>query len=301
MNESVIRSPKWLRNVVDFEINTGEDIKGKPSKKNQQKIDDELKRKKQEKEQQDTEEAERKKKEKEELFDKLFNTIIAWTTANYKQCEISGYSERIRIKMDNLVYEKVNMFSFDLTLINDAIKPKFDVTINYNDIKFSYSAGGFVSTYTDFKLFILKTIFPWYLFENAKKRSQDHNKQKYDKYKEGGYKNEPEDDSGFDDRFNDYYNKKSSTNTKSKPSDNESEEKKNKRRRYELLKTTLEGHKRHLKRIEDWEKLHAGKKHEERSALENEISVTKDKINLMNKQFQFESVYYYKHLKPIFS
>jgi hypothetical protein len=33
MNESVYRSPKWLRNFIDFEINTGEDIKGKPSKK----------------------------------------------------------------------------------------------------------------------------------------------------------------------------------------------------------------------------------------------------------------------------
>jgi hypothetical protein len=32
MNEGVIRSPKWLRNFVDFEVNTGDDIKGNPSK-----------------------------------------------------------------------------------------------------------------------------------------------------------------------------------------------------------------------------------------------------------------------------
>lgn len=33
MNESIYRSPKWLRNIVDFEVNTGKDIKGEPSKK----------------------------------------------------------------------------------------------------------------------------------------------------------------------------------------------------------------------------------------------------------------------------
>lgn len=33
MNEGVYRSPKWLRNFVDFELHTGEDIKGKVSKK----------------------------------------------------------------------------------------------------------------------------------------------------------------------------------------------------------------------------------------------------------------------------
>lgn len=32
MNESVYRSPKWLRNFVDFELHTGEDIKGNVSK-----------------------------------------------------------------------------------------------------------------------------------------------------------------------------------------------------------------------------------------------------------------------------
>lgn len=33
INEAVYRSPKWLRNFVDFEVNTGDDIKGEPSKK----------------------------------------------------------------------------------------------------------------------------------------------------------------------------------------------------------------------------------------------------------------------------
>jgi hypothetical protein len=55
LNEAVYRSPKWLRNFVDYEINTGEDIKGEPSKKRQAKIDAERKRQE--------EEADRKRRE----------------------------------------------------------------------------------------------------------------------------------------------------------------------------------------------------------------------------------------------
>ena len=33
LNEAIYRSPKFLRNFLDFEINTGSDIKGEPSKK----------------------------------------------------------------------------------------------------------------------------------------------------------------------------------------------------------------------------------------------------------------------------
>ena len=39
LNEGVFRSPKWLRNFVDFEVNTGDDIKGEPSKKRKRKED----------------------------------------------------------------------------------------------------------------------------------------------------------------------------------------------------------------------------------------------------------------------
>ena len=33
LNEGVYRSPKWLRKFMDFEVSTGDDIKGKKSKK----------------------------------------------------------------------------------------------------------------------------------------------------------------------------------------------------------------------------------------------------------------------------
>lgn len=37
MNESIFRSPKWLRNFIDFEVNTGGDIKGEPSESQKRK------------------------------------------------------------------------------------------------------------------------------------------------------------------------------------------------------------------------------------------------------------------------
>lgn len=230
-------------------------------------------------------EKQRKEKENDILFDKLFDKSISYITKNYKECDISGSSNNIRIKKTGLVYDKNNI-KFDVTLISDGVKPKFNVTITYNDLVLSYITSGFDRSYVDFKAFILNIIFPWYLLEE-KKRSQNH-KKNYDYYDDYGYKD-------------DYYNSDSKKTTPPPNNKNESDEKKNKRRRYELLKDILDGHNRHLKRIEEWERLHAGKKHEERTTLENEINVTKSKINLMNKQFQFESVYYYKHLKPIFS
>ena len=38
LNEGKFRSPKWLRNYVDFEVNTGDDISGEPSKRKTAKM-----------------------------------------------------------------------------------------------------------------------------------------------------------------------------------------------------------------------------------------------------------------------
>lgn len=49
LNESTYRSPKFLRNFFDFEINTGDDIKGEPSKKQIKKIEREKEKEKEKK------------------------------------------------------------------------------------------------------------------------------------------------------------------------------------------------------------------------------------------------------------
>ena len=41
LNEAKFRSPQWLRNFVDFEVNTGDDISGEPSKRKTAKIEKE--------------------------------------------------------------------------------------------------------------------------------------------------------------------------------------------------------------------------------------------------------------------
>ena len=49
LNEGIFRSPKWLRNFVDFEINTGKDIKGEQSERSKErerkKIEKEIEKK----------------------------------------------------------------------------------------------------------------------------------------------------------------------------------------------------------------------------------------------------------------
>ena len=47
-NVGVYRSPKWLRNIVDFEVNTGRDIKGEPSKREKERLEKEKSRKEKE-------------------------------------------------------------------------------------------------------------------------------------------------------------------------------------------------------------------------------------------------------------
>jgi hypothetical protein len=41
VNEGIYRSPKWLRNFLDYEISTGEDIKGDPSIKMKKRMAEE--------------------------------------------------------------------------------------------------------------------------------------------------------------------------------------------------------------------------------------------------------------------
>ena len=65
INEGVYRSPKWMRNLADFEINTGDDIKGEPSKGRQRKIDAENKRKEEKRKKRRKKEEEKRREEEE--------------------------------------------------------------------------------------------------------------------------------------------------------------------------------------------------------------------------------------------
>ena len=81
MNESIIRSPKWLRKFADFEIHTGEDIKGKISKRDIRK---------KEKEKVDKLNSEWKRKWESKDTDLFKNFYEETFPKEYRGCIISG-------------------------------------------------------------------------------------------------------------------------------------------------------------------------------------------------------------------
>lgn len=251
MNEAVIRSPKWLRNFADFEINTGEDIKGEPSQKRKKQMEEELLQREEEERLKREEEEKARLKEKEKQFNILFRVIMIYIQQNYIKCHITiDKNDELTIESkDDLQFKNKNL-KFKVTLI-ESVLPKFEVEIVYDSENFIYTTSGY--GYNPFKNFIINIIYPYYrLYGN--KRS----------------------------------NGKQSTNS----NNYETEESKNKKRRYELLKQTLEGYKRELSRLRK-----EGAKQSDIQIVLNQIENIKDKINNMNKEFQFESLYYLKHLK----
>lgn len=326
MNESVIRSPKWLRNFVDFEINTGEDIKGEPSKKMKKKLEEE-ERLRLEKEKQERQEKERLRKEKEENekkerderrgkeFDELFDVVRNYIENHYRECIISvPKTNYLTVEDDGITYKKID-FKFKVTLDNTVTKPTFSVYIKWGKEEYSYTVSGLL--YGTFKMYLMNYVYEYMKtkdYQNKHKNKSNTNsnssKSKYDDYykdEEDYYRNKynkqdkPKDkDSIFDDYFkakygsniNDY-GKKTKSN---KPS--ETEEVKNKRRRYNLLKDTLVGYERELFNIQDWKKNNSNKKHQEEDRVNNEITNLKSRMKQMNDIYKFEnSNYKFTHLK----
>lgn len=307
MNEAVIRSPKWLRNIADFEINTGEDIKGKPSKRRQKKLDfeesekrriaeeerlqREYQRREQEREQQRQKERikqdeDNKKKEK---FQILFDNVSSYIMTKYKDCKIDIPKANFLTIENNNLKVAGEYFEFKVTLNNTINIPTFESEIKHGNLKYSYTVSGL--GYIDLKRFFVNTIYDWYKGESY--YNQGKNKQS----KSGSGS------SGSGSSGSGYYsgsNSKQSSYEKTKPG--ESDEVKNKRRRYILLKDTLDGFKRELQKLIDWEKSNPGQsKESDKEIVRNQITNVKDKINIMNKKYQFESLYYLKHLQSIFS
>ena len=95
LNEAKFRSPEWLRNFVDFEVNTGDDISGEPSKRKTAKLEKDKQDKLRAEAKKRVEEREKAEKEKKEQQDK-YN---AWR----KQAD-----EKDRIERDlNTLYRSI--------------------------------------------------------------------------------------------------------------------------------------------------------------------------------------------------
>jgi FtsZ-interacting cell division protein YlmF len=216
MNEAVLRSPKWLRNFVDFEVSTGEDIKGEPSKKMKQKEEERKKieaeererREKEERERREKEEkekAETRKNEKEQEFDDLLKEIVTYIYSNYTKCNVNVPKHNfLTIEKDRLTYDNKKL-RFKITLDNTISHPTFDVYVKWGNEVYDYKISGVI--YTSVKNFFVTTLYDYYIGNTSNKQSNQQQS-----YKQADSQ--------------------------------ESDSIKNKRRRFDLLKNTLDGYER---------------------------------------------------------
>lgn len=267
MNEGIYRSPKWLRNVADFEINTGDDIKGEPSKRKQKKLDDESKR---------LRDIEKEKDEK--IFDLLNPLVMKYIINNYKSCDISIESGNIRIKKNGISYDNIEL-KFDLLLKTAIVKPTFILNIKYGTKIFNYEISGL--SYSDIKNYIINTIYPWYkISNNYNKSSKTYYSDDYDDYE-------------YDDW--DKYKQEKYTKTDGA----ESSEIKSKRNIYNKLIATLDSFNKEYDKIKAWKKVNPGKVHNDEEVTLNQIKTVKDKISKIKTKYKFEG-YQCTHFKNFY-
>jgi len=113
LNEAKYRSPEWLRNFVDFEVNTGEDIKGEPSKKRAAELEkqkqSELKRQADERQkarekqdqirrEQQAREDVRRKQEQQDQIEREINTLYRSMISDFS---VARYSDKITTPQRN--------------------------------------------------------------------------------------------------------------------------------------------------------------------------------------------------------
>ena len=300
VNEGVYRSPKWMRNFADFEINTDDDIKGQPSKRRQKQIDKEEKRKEEKRKEDQRRGRERIKKDEErikqerkrkhnEKFNVLLEQVMGYIYSNYKNCEMEVPKEQyFKISKDNLSY-RGDELTFEVTLNNIPSKPEFKVNIILGKEIYNYTISGLF--YGELKMFIIGEVYPHFKSNYSKysKKKSD----KYKSYQDGGEPEEedwPEDETYEEYKKKSNYKKKSTGNYRKKsPPKNEKDPDKNRLRRYNLLKTTLEGYKRQMDEIRRWEKSNK-KHHSDRITVENEIYAVERRIEEMKKEYSFEKL-----------
>lgn len=269
VNEAIYRSPKWLRNVLDYEISTGKDIKGQPSLKMKEKLarekaerenaEQRMKYERWKKEQEDNErKRERDKKKREADFNVYFDYVENYIISHYKECTISIPAD------DEMVIEKKYLkvsgydFEFKITLYSKYRIPTFNIYIRHSHDEYSYRASGF--DYTKLKIFMVNIVYEWYKSSGYKKQGYNGN---YDSGR-SQYKDPPR-------------------RKPDQPNKNESDPVKNRQRRLNLLRQTLEGYERTLKNTPNGP---------DRDQLMNEIEVIKGRIKVMENP-KNES---YKHL-----
>jgi hypothetical protein len=143
LNEAKYRSPKWLRNFIDYEVNTGEDIKGEPSKKRAEKLEKkriaeleiqrELRQREKDKAEfirrdQQAREDIRKRRERQEQIEREINTLYLSMISDFTNAR---YSDKIRTPTVN------GETAFHYTFENGKIIKIQGNSIHWNNIVYT--------------------------------------------------------------------------------------------------------------------------------------------------------------------
>lgn len=245
VNESIYRIPKWLRNLVDYEVATGKDIKGEPSLKMKAKREEKIRR---------------EKDEEDRIFTELFSIVKNYIQKNYKDCNISIPDNQIIIIEKDKLEFKGTSFKFRVIFDNNNTHPDFKVYIKNGEKAYGHSVRG--TNHMNFKIFVLNVIYPWYI--------SSKNQQYEPKYKSRG-------SSSWDPNGGSSSGRSSSEGSRASqnPPKNESDPVKNRERRLNLLRVTLAGYEREFNSMP--------KNHPDRQQKQNEIDVIKGRIKVMEQ------------------
>jgi len=132
LNEAKFRSPKWLRNYVDFEVNTGDDISGEPSKRKTAKLEKEkqAKLKKEAEEREAKLKSERLKKQAEAEREKARqNMYEEWKKSAKRQAE----ADQIQREINTLYQSMISDFS------NNRYSDKIETPLRNGSRAFYYT------------------------------------------------------------------------------------------------------------------------------------------------------------------
>jgi hypothetical protein len=288
INEAVLRSPKWMRNFLDFEINTGKDIKGEPSEKEKRRLEEERRESEKRKEEERRESEKRKEEEFKKEAMNIFDSIKSYIVDYYYKCDVTVNGDDFIISKDELQYKNKNI-EFRLNLHYREPLPKFTIDCTYDNRNISFVVSGYI--HLSFKTYIINTV---YNYHKDKYKSSSSSRSSYSSSSSSSSSRSSSSSSrssySSSSDFNTYFRNKYGINPDLFI--NKSGENDNKKRRYNLLKNTLIGYERELFNAENGQKTS-----NDITTIKNEINNINKKIKDMKTNYKFEKLNNLKHIK----
>jgi hypothetical protein len=279
LNEAKFRSPKWLRNYVDFEVNTGDDISGEPSKRKADKLEKErqAKLKKEADERAATKAAaDRKAREDQARYEE-------WKKQAKKQNEQQQIERELNTLYQSMISDfRTNPYSDKITTPQRNGKTACYYTFENGKILKIYKNTTDNRFCLEWETHIYTIGLEWSakfiklcneMIDKGRTRPQRSGYDRYDSYGKGsssggsGYKQSSGSSSGSSS------GQRKANNTPPKWKDHP------KGGMYQNLKDTVKLREEQLKRATG----------SDRTALENELNAAKRMLDNLNKKYNFES------------